>query len=493
MIKNLGIYFNKIVEKNKNNVAVKIDEDNQYSYQEFNIISEKFVIYLKSLKLKSRDHILIESKKNVYSYAILIACLKLGISYSFIDVTQAPKRIEKIIKRVNAKKVILYNEAIKIKNSLHLSDKRIEKILVNKIKINHKIKNVSNIAYIMFTSGSTGEPKGVKISHSNLFYLIKWSKKFFKINNKSVFSNLNPLHFDNSVFDIYCSLFNSASIIPVQKNEFFYFNKLIRRLNKLDCNIWFSVPSLLNLILNLNSPKVFKKLKLKKFIFGGEPFPLISARKIFKHNSNINFYNVSGPTECTCICSAHKINKRELMQEQNQYIGKINNYFKYKIIPSNKNGKIGELFLEGPAVAEGYVNDKKKTREKFYKTKKFFGYKTGDIVQKFNKNLFKIIGRKDNQIKISGHRIEIEEIENTINKVFNLDQSLILLKKKITFPYKKLLLITNSKKITNNIINEKLPKYLPNYMIPEDVKFTKKFRFNSNGKIDRKFYGQKTY
>ena len=117
--------------------------------------------------------------------------------------------------------------------------------------------------------------------------------------------------------------------------------------------------------MNLNSPKVFKKLKLKKFIFGGEPFPLISARKIFKHNSNIDFYNVSGPTECTCICSAHKINKKELMQEQNQYIGKINNYFKYKIIPSNKNGKIGELLLEGPAVAEGYVNDKKKTREKF--------------------------------------------------------------------------------------------------------------------------------
>ena len=77
--------------------------------------------------------------------------------------------------------------------------------------------------------------------------------------------------------------------------------------------------------------------------------------------------------------------------------------------------------------------------------------------------------------------------------MFNLDQSLILLKKKVTFPYKKLLLITNSKKITNNIINKKLPKYLPNYMIPEDVKFTKKFKFNSNGKIDRKFYGQKTY
>ena len=91
MIKNLGIYFNKIVKKNKNNVAVKVDEDNQYSYQEFNILSEKFVIYLKSLKLKSRDHILIESKKNVYSYAILIACLKLGISYSFMMSLKLPR------------------------------------------------------------------------------------------------------------------------------------------------------------------------------------------------------------------------------------------------------------------------------------------------------------------------------------------------------------------------------------------------------------------
>ena len=163
-------------------------------------------------------------------------------------------------------------------------------------------------------------------------------------------------------------MFNLASLIPIQKNEILYFNKLISKLNILKCNIWFSVPSLLNLILNLNSPSIFKKLKVKNLIFGGEPFPLISARKIFKYNKNIQFFNVSGPTECTCICSAYRVKKKELLNDQNIYVGKINSYFNYRIKNINKEKNLGELYLEGPAISQGYINDKLKTKEKFYNT-----------------------------------------------------------------------------------------------------------------------------
>ena len=90
----------------------------------------------------------------------------------------------------------------------------------------------------MFTSGSTGRPKGVQISHKNLFFLINWAKDFFKLDSSSTISNLNPLHFDNSIFDFYCSIFNGSSIMPVNKTEIFNFKKLKKKINDLNCNIW---------------------------------------------------------------------------------------------------------------------------------------------------------------------------------------------------------------------------------------------------------------
>ena len=110
----------------------------------------------------------------------------------------------------------------------------------------------------MFTSGSTGKPKGVKISHFNLIYLINWINKFFKLKDKEIFSNINPLHFDNSVFDIYGSIFNGYPMIPIEKHEFFDGKLLIRKLNKLNCTNWFSVPSFLDLLLKTNSEKFLK-------------------------------------------------------------------------------------------------------------------------------------------------------------------------------------------------------------------------------------------
>ena len=345
----------------------------------------------------------------------------------------------------------------------------------------------------MFTSGSTGKPKGVKISHSNLFFLINWSRKYFNIKSSETLTNLNPLHFDNSVFDFYCSIFNEASLIAVRKLELFDFKKLKNKLIKLNCNIWFSVPSLLNFILRINSPLIFKDLKINKYIFGGEPFPVNSIRNIFKHVKDSKIYNVSGPTECTCICSAHLVKKKELFSSRNISIGKINNYFNYKIKNFNSKKNLeGELILEGPAVSGGYINNKKNSKVKFYsKNKTIKGYKTGDLVKEDSKKLLYILGRADNQIKILGHRIEIEEIENTINHVFKLNQCLIILNEIKDFPYKKLILLSDLEKINKDRFIKKLSKNLPSYMLPEDIKLINKFKFNTNGKIDRKFYEKK--
>ena len=493
MNKNLGILFNDITKKNQNKIAIKFSEEEQYSYLALDHLSENFINFFNKIEIKKDDKIVLESIKNINSYAIMVACIKMGVPYTFVDFAEAPERYKLILKQLKPKKIFTFSKKLTFKNCVLLDINKIKNIKNTKLKKKYNIKNISHTAYIMFTSGSTGKPKGVKITHSNLFFLINWSRKYFNIKSNTTFTNLNPLHFDNSVFDFYCSIFNEASLIAVNKSEIFDFKKLKKKLIKLNCNIWFSVPSLLNLILKINTPLIFRDLKINKYIFGGEPFPVNSIRNIFKHIKNSKIYNVSGPTECTCICSAHLVKKKELFSSRNISIGKINNYFNYKIknINSKKNLE-GELFLEGPAVSEGYINNKKDSVDKFYsKSKSINGYKTGDVVKEDNKKLLYILGRTDNQIKILGHRIEIEEIENTINHVFKLSQCLIVLKEIKDFPYKKLILLSDSNKINADKFRKKLSKNLPRYMLPEDIKLINKFKFNVNGKIDRKFYEKK--
>ena len=298
---------------------------------------------------------------------MVIACLKLGVTYNFFDINDAKNRVEHILKVVKPKIIFFYQSNFQSNTyKIQIDNKFKKKILSNKLKTKIKYLNNKNYnAYIMFTSGSTGAPKGVVISHKNLTYFIKWVKVTFKINMKTISSNLNPLHFDNSVFDIYGSLFNGASLIPIEKNELFDPKSLMKKLYKKNCDTWFSVPSLLDLILKLGKKNLFKKNKFRNLIFGGERFPIQSVKKIFPYLKKTRVFNVSGPTECTCMCSAYKVKKNDLKNDD-IYVGKINNYFKYKIINERlQKDKMGELYLEGPAVSSGYYKDTFKTKKIF--------------------------------------------------------------------------------------------------------------------------------
>ena len=119
------------------------------------------------------------------------------------------------------------------------------------------------------------------------------------------------------------------------------------------------------------------------------------------------------------------------------------------------------------------------------------GYKTGDLVIEGKDKNLKIIGRQDNQIKFLGHRIELEEIEKNVNDIFKLNQSLVILEEKKTFPFKKLILLTEHKKLKIEELQNKLSKNLSRHMIPEEIKYVKIFKLNQNGKIDRKFYDRR--
>jgi D-alanine--poly(phosphoribitol) ligase subunit 1 len=487
-ITNLGIRFNEISKKYKNNIALNFGNNEKYTYSELSLFSEKIVHLFKKFKISKDSVIAIESEKNIITFSIIIACWKTGVIYSFFDTDDNSERINKIIKILKPSKIFTFKKR-GIKNEYLLNKKKISNLKLQSLDTTF-LKNKKINAYIMFTSGSTGFPKGVIISHANLAHFINWSKNTFSITQNSVLTNLNPLHFDNSVFDIYSSFLNGACLVPFKKEELYNSKKLVSKINFTKCEIWFSVPSLLNFLLEIGNTKDFSLIKIKKMIFGGERFPINSVRKILKYLKKVQVYNVSGPTECTCICSVYKVTDKEIKNSNNISIGKINSYFNYKILNNSKKNTYGELILEGPAVSAGYYNNSKDTKKNFFKSKNTYGYKTGDIVKIIKKDNLKIIGRIDNQIKFLGYRIELEEIENTIIKQYNIEECLISIKKINKFPYEKLICYITKKNIkkmnTNNLIE--LTKKLPYYMCPKEIIYIKKFKFNKNGKVDRNFY-----
>jgi D-alanine--poly(phosphoribitol) ligase subunit 1 len=477
------------------------------TYNELLSLSNRVASILINLKCVKGDLIAICNTKKSLCFALMIASFRLGISYVNIDSESALLRNKLIIEKSNPK-YIFYDDLL-IENNLN-SLKEIVKI--NFIYLNYEnlpypseydldiidqmkyAIDGDTIAYIMFTSGSTGVPKGVAVTHQNLIHFINWGINRFNIRNGSRLTNLNPMFFDNSVFDFYVSLFSGATLVPINKLLLNNPYELIEYISIMKCTVWFSVPSLLIYLTTIKVISLEKLSHIKFFIFGGEGYPkieLIKLYNIFSENSTL--INVYGPTECTCICSAYEINNNDFI-DLNGFppLGRLNENFDYKILNNdNLDDSFGELCLIGPNIASGYFNDTELTYKSFMhltESNRFMKkmYKTGDIV-KIEKDILYFIGRKDNQIKHMGYRIELEEIENNILLVTNVRQAKVIYHKTNNTFGKIIAFISLVAQIDDAsiTIDNELKNLLPSFMLPHKIIVLDDLPINQNGKIDR--------
>lgn len=502
---NLGQKFDTVVKNNPNKTAIIFSDDSGISFEELNRLSNRIAHFLTAKGLVKQQVVAIQNDKTPFGFASMIACLKLGIIYVNFDFLNPKERIQKIFQTAVPQLVItdcpVNENVLKVCNELGIeyidySDKTVRtEIDKQDVELSESfIRNVSGQipAYIMFTSGSTGVPKGVLIKQESVLNLIEWGKDTYQLTEDDIMTNVNPIYFDNSVFDFYCSVFNGITMVAISKEITGQPKKMLEIIDRYRCTFWFSVPSMLIYLMNIRLLNDRVLRSIRTFSFGGEGYPkelLIKLHRLYKKHAK--FYNVYGPTEGTCICSAYEIHEEDFNDMGGLItLGNIAPNFEYKILNiDGKSAEIGELCLLGTQLALGYYNDFERTKKSFVRDTTNSGYnqvmyKTGDLVEEKNGKLY-FLGRVDNQIKHMGYRIELEEIEAGLIKLPYIKQCAVIHGKTAAGFSKLVAFVATDIEVDEKSMREDLREYLPNYMIPNIFKLVVELPKNANGKVDR--------
>ena len=502
---NLGSRFSEISRQFSLKIALQLSKEEQVTYAELDKVSGKIASWLDKRGVVAGDVIAIFHNKTCLPYAIMLACLKIGVIYTNLDTTSPVQRVKKIVKSSNPKIIFHSNnhsncidELMKLMPDKWVGYNYSEQEFCKEFEemeitdINHRVTG-NMPAYIMFTSGSTGHPKGVVIPHSNILNFIDWGLQEVGCTENDVFSNINPMHFDNSVFDFYLSLFTGATLVPINEELGKNPRQMVKYIEQNQCSIWFSVPSMLVYVLKLRALSAADLPKMRKIIFGGEGFPKNHLRKLYQIlGKRVELINVYGPTECTCICSLYRLQEADLIKDELLPLGPMGPNFSGFAIDDNlkkiENGEVGELLICGPNVGLGYYRETKKTDGAFiqnpiHKNFRDIVYRSGDLV-KWDKNRgsFLFVGRKDNQIKRMGYRIELEEIETALNGIEDVDEAACVCVGQQDNVRIFACVVSHLNELS---LSSRLGEIIPIFMMPNEFRFYGNLPKNQNGKIDR--------
>ncbi len=344
-----------------------------------------------------------------------------------------------------------------------------------------KISSLENNAYILFTSGSTGNPKGVPIRFSNLYYFSEaFHATFGKISTEDKVLQMFELTFDLSVMSYLIPWLNGACVIGLHKNETKYL-QILDLLEADEITVALMVPSILNLIIPYLDSEI-KNKSLRLNLFCGEALLSKQIESWRSFVPNAALYNVYGPTENTIFCSHHKIEKN--IKEKNGIICIGKSVINSEMSFINGDNE-GELLLSGKLLTNFYWKNPEKTAETFIEKNGKTYYKTGDWCIRDEDGEFYYVNRIDFQAKINGFRIELTEIEHFANQVLkNAISVSAIFKDKSDNDY--LVLFVNDLECDENEIISYLKENLPDYAVPSKIIKLEKFPENTSGKIDRK-------
>lgn len=465
--------------KSKKNFQEEVREIlNKYSDRTFYVINDVSITYGELLKKaeslakylrNDSSPVIVYGHKSIEMVISFIGCILAGRSYVPVDIFTPLDRIEKIID--------LSKSTLVINNSLRRISFSIDSISnIDNLEENNNISdNENDICYIIFTSGSTGVPKGVPISYENLLNFIEWISNIeglegekYKVLNQASFS------FDLSVTDFYYALFNGHTLVGSEKVLQEDLGAFLEYVNHNKINICVMTPTFMRYLLLDKGFGEDNYSSIKSFYFCGESLDIDLVKKIYNRFPNSKVINAYGPTEATSAVSSVVIDKN-MLELDRLPVGEIDKCNNEIDIISN------EIVIKGKSVFSGYLDN---IIGGYYKEENVNCYKSGDL-GKIEDNYLYCLGRIDNQIKLNGYRIELEEIEKVIKDIDLVNMCCVIPKRDNLgkVKYLKAYVVGD---ITSDEILSILSLKLPSYMIPKFIEIVNDLPVNNNGKLDRK-------
>lgn len=454
----------KIASAKWNEVTAVVEKDKKISYKDLDILIDEFSDNLEKVGLKSGDRVVVCSVNSINYIVCMLSIWKIGATIVPITNTTPVARVEYIINNSNA--------AFVIKDDGNY-------INIEKCSWENNIINYENkLAYIIYTSGTSGVPKGVMVEQESVINLIDWYANTYDISVGTNTANLASIGFDVSMEEILGTIFRGATLFIPTKKEKSEKNSFKNFIERNSINIIQLVPFLLNVLVGENA----KLDSIGAIICGGEALSEELKNKVLLKGYNL--FNHYGPTEGTVDTTYSKCKVDEAVN-----IGYPISNVECFVIDENGNAQYrnctGEMYISGAGLAIGYVNNEDATNDSFIVFNGKRAYKTGDYVRINEDGKIYFEGRKDTQIQINGVRIEILEIENYIKNENIFEDFLVCISNK---PISELVLFyIMDKEIDSDELTARLKLFLPYDMIPKKFIRVDKLPLLESGKLVRTF------
>ena len=485
--KTISQLFEEQVNKTPNNIAIVFEKQN-ITYKELNERANQVANYLRNKGIKQNDIIGIMLPRSLELLISILGVLKSGACYIPIDPTYPEKRIQYMLDNSEAKLLITSSELydnMEFENKVRIDTEEI--ILQNHQNLNN-INTPEDMSYIIYTSGSTGLPKGVILKHKSLSNLCAYlNKKVEFLQADCEYKNMASVttaSFDIFIFETLVCLQRGLKIILANEDEQRIPTLLNELIKKNDVQIIQMTPSRMQIFID-NIEDMPNLSNLKYVTLAGEALPLSLRDELVKLGVQ-KVYNGYGPSETTVFSTFTDVtNRKEInigvpLGNTQMYILDKN----LKIVPI---GVAGELYIAGDGVGEGYLNREDITKERYIKnpfTENSIMYKTGDVCKYDSNGEIYYLGRADNQVKIRGLRIELEEIENKLLEFPFIKKAKVIKQvignREIISAY-----FIATRRIRIMELRRHLYDNLPNYMVPSYFTALDEFPYTPNGKIDK--------
>jgi amino acid adenylation domain-containing protein len=493
-----------------------VDRSRVMTYADLDLLSNRLARLLLERGVSSGDRVGLYLEKSAESIIAIYGVLKAGGVYVPLD-PQAPlSRVAYVTRNCDIRWLItgkekagswaeLVQQAPQISGLivLNANDESLKDLSVGAVALDQTalqaqadsapvVHRISfDLGYILYTSGSTGNPKGVMLSHRNALAFVDWAVDEYGVGANDRLSNHAPLHFDLSIFDIFAAARAGGTLVLVPTEISVFPIEIARFIERNEITIWYSVPSLLSKLSEKANLRPGSLPRLRTILFAGEVFPVKYLRRLMLQLPHVRFSNLYGPTE-TNVCTWYDVTAPPDEAAEPIPIGRAIGDVEVFAVKDDgaraEDGEVGELLVRGPTVMQGYWDDPERTNRGLVSDplgRPEHVYRTGDLVRQESDGCFRLLGRRDAQIKSRGYRIELGEIETALYRHPAVAECAAIAVPDEMITNRLVAIVALKYPTEMSAFHQWCADIIPRYMIPETFEILESLPKTSTGKIDR--------